>query len=161
MLHDAEFWVAASFVIFLGIVWWMGGFGAFTQGLDSRGKRIQAELDEARRLREDAARVLEDYKRRQAEAEREAEAIVAGAREDAERIAREGHQRVEDFVARRTAAAETKIAQAEAQAAADVRAAAAEAAVRISETVLRDQLKGERADAFLAKSLSEVRGKLQ
>jgi F-type H+-transporting ATPase subunit b len=160
MFFEPEFWVAVAFVIFLGIVAWAGGFRALVGGLDARGKRVQAELDEAKRLREEAARVLADYRARRQEAEREAEAIVASAREEAERVARETHERMQDFLARRTAAAETKIAQAEQQAFTQVRAAAADAAVRVSETILREQVKGEKAQELLAKSLADVRTKL-
>src|ERR1700709_2583017 len=116
MLHDPEFWVTGALLIFLAIIWKVGGFKAMTSGLDSRGKRIRAELDEAKRLREEASAVLADYQRRRGEAEREAEALVSGAREEAERIAREAHERMADFVKRRTATAEAKIAQAEVQA---------------------------------------------
>jgi F-type H+-transporting ATPase subunit b len=160
MLYEPEFWVAVAFVIFFAIVWKAGAFGALLQGLDARGKRVQAELDEARRLREEAAQVLADYRKRREEAEREADAIVASAREEAERASREAHERLQDFVARRTAAAETKIAQAEQQAFAEVRAAAAETAVRVSETILREQVQGEKAQEILAKSLADVRTKL-
>jgi F-type H+-transporting ATPase subunit b len=160
MFYEPEFWVAVAFLIFFAIVWKVGGLSAITQALDARGKRVQAELDEAKRLREEASRVLADYRKRREEAEREAEAIVASAREEAERVARETHERMTDFIARRTAAAEAKIAQAEVQATAEVRAAAAEAAVRVSETILREQVQGEKAHEILAKSLADVRTKL-
>ena len=161
MLLTAEFWVAVAFVAFLVIVWRVGGFSMMTSGLDSRAKRVRHELDEARRLREEAAAVLADYKRRRTEAEREAEAIVAGAREDAERIAAEGHARLNDFVARRTKAAEAKIAQAEAQASAQVRAAAADAAVKVSETLLRERLQGAAAQDLVRASLGDVKSRLR
>ena len=160
MLADPEFWVLVAFVIFLGIVWYVGGFGTMLSGLDSRGTRIQAELNEAKRLREEAAAVLADYTRRRGEAEREAEAMIAAAREEAERVSREAHARMTDFVARRTAAAEAKIAQAEAQATQQVRAAAAETAVKVSERILREQVQGPMGGELLAKSLAEVRGQL-
>lgn len=161
MLLTAEFWVLVAFVVFFGLAGWMGAFGAMTKGLDSRAKRVQHELDEARRLREEAAAVLADYKRRKQEAEKEAEAIVANAREEAERTAKEGHARLEDFIARRTKAAEQKIAQAESQAAAQVRAAAADAAVKVSETLLREQFTGASAQDMLKSSLGEVKGRLR
>jgi F-type H+-transporting ATPase subunit b len=160
MFFTPEFWVLVAFVVFLGVVAWAGGFKALTDGLDSRGKRVRAELDEAKRLRDEAAAVLADYRRRREEAEREADAIIAGAREEAERAAKEVHERMTDFVARRTAAAEAKIAQAEGQAFAQVRAAAAEAAVRVSETILREEVKGEKGQELLARSLADVRAKL-
>jgi F-type H+-transporting ATPase subunit b len=160
MMTEAEFWVAVSFFIFVGIVWYVGGFKTLFEGLDHRGKRIQAELDEAKRLREEAAQVLADYRRRREEAARAADTIVASAREEAQRSAEEAHQRMTDFVARRTAAAEAKIAQAETQATAQVRAAAADAAIRVSETILRERMTGDAAQSLLDRSLAEVRTKL-
>ncbi len=98
--------------------------------LDHRSERIKAELDDAKRLKEEAAKLLGEYKACRASAEREAEEIIANAKSEAERIATEAKAKMEDFVARRTKTAESKIALAEAQALADVRAAAANAAVR-------------------------------
>ena len=93
MFFEAEFWVAVAFAIFAAILWKAGAFRQMTDALDQRGKRIQAELDEAKRLREEAARVLADYQKRRTEAEREAEAIVSSAREEAERGAAERRPR--------------------------------------------------------------------
>ena len=161
MFFEAEFWVAVAFAIFVAILWKAGAFRQMTDALDQRGKRIQAELDEAKRLREEAARVLADYQKRRTEAEREAEAIVSSAREEAERGAAQAQQRMEDFVKRRTAAAEAKIAQAETQAMAEVRAAAADAAIQVSEAILRERMAGDAAqELMISKSLADVRRKL-
>ncbi len=161
LLHEAEFWVGVAFVIFLGIAWYAGAFATLTSGLDGRGKRIQAELDEARRLREEATGVLAEYKRRRDAAEKEAADIVASARDEAERVAREAHERLTDFIARRTATAEAKIAQAENAAAQQVRAAAADAAIRVSERLLREDMKGGAGDDYLTRGLAEVRTRLR
>lgn len=161
MLLEAEFWVAVAFVVFMAIVWKVGGFGQMTKGLDGRAKRVRSELDEARRLREEAASVLADYKRRRGEAEKEAETILAGAREEAERIGAEGRAQLGDFIARRTKAAEAKIAQAETQATAQVRSAAADAAIRVSEVILRERMQGEAAHDLVKASLRAVQTRLQ
>jgi len=152
--------VAVAFVIFIGVIIYVGAHKKIIDALDSRAARIKTELDEARRLREEAAQVLADYKRRREDAEREAAAIVAAAREEAQRTAAEAHQRMTDFVARRTAAAEAKIAQAETQAMSEVRAAAADAAVRVSESILRDRMKGDAGQELLVHSLDEVKTRL-
>ena len=47
MLLDAEFWVAVAFVLFMGVVWKVGGFAQITKALDTRGRRVRSELDEA------------------------------------------------------------------------------------------------------------------
>jgi F-type H+-transporting ATPase subunit b len=128
--------------------------------LDHRAERIKAELDDARRLKDEAAKVLAEYKARRASAEREAEDIITNAKAEAERIATDAKTKMEDFVARRTKTAESKIALAEAQAVADVRAAAAEAAVTAAGTILSQSVKGQVADDLLAKGIAEVRQKL-
>jgi F-type H+-transporting ATPase subunit b len=159
-LLEAEFWVAVAFLIFLGVLGYVGVHRKILDALDQRAARIKAELDEARRLRDEAAGLLAEYQRKQADAQREAEAIVTEAKAEAERVAAEAHAKVEDFVARRTKIAETKISQAEAQALADVRAAAADAAVAAAEQILTQSAKGKTADDLVAKGIEDVKSKL-
>ena len=160
MFEDPETWVAIAFVILMGVFAYIGVHRTVLKALDNRSARIKAELDDARRLRDEAAKVLAEYKTRRASAEREAEEIVAGAKAEAERIATEAKAKMEDFVARRTKTAESKIALAEAQALADVRAAAADAAIAAASTVLSKTVKGKVADELLAKGITEVQQKL-
>lgn len=160
MFFDPETWVAIAFVILMVVFGYLGVFKKAMAALDHRADRIKAELDDATRLKQEAAKVLADYKARTASAEREAADIIANARSEAERIATEAKAKVEDFVARRTKTAESKIALAEAQALADVRAAAAEAAVQAASTILSQSVKGRVADDLLAKGITEVRQKL-
>jgi len=160
MFFDPETWVAIAFVILMVLFGYLGVFKKVTTALDHRADRIKAELDDATRLKQEAAKVLADSKARSATAEREAADIIANAKSEAERIATEAKAKMEDFVARRTKTAESKIALAEAQAVADVRAAAAEAAVQAASTILSQSVKGKVADDLLAKSINEVRQKL-
>ena len=160
MLHEAEFWVAIGFFVFLGLLGYVGVHRKIGQSLDERAARIKAELDEARKLRDDAAQLLADYQRKRGEAEHEAADIIASAKAEAERLAVEAKAKVEDFVSRRTKMAEVKIAQAVAQAAADVRAAAADAAVAAAERILAQQAKGPLAADLIAKGIEDIRKKL-
>ena len=160
MFFDPENWVAIAFVILMVGFGYLGIFKKALVALDHRADRIKAELDDAMRIKQEAAKLLADYKARSASAEREAADIVANAKSEAERIASEARAKMEDFVARRTKAAEGKIAQAEAQALADVRAAAANAAVAAASTVLSQTVKGPVADDLLAKGIAEVSRKL-
>jgi F-type H+-transporting ATPase subunit b len=160
MFYEPETWVAIAFIILMGLFAYLGIHRTVLKALDHRAERIKAELDDARRLKEEAAKLLADYKARHASAEREAQDIVASARAEAERIAAEAKVKLEDFVARRTKTAESKIALAEAQAIADVRAAAANAAVAAASTILSQSVKGSVADDLLAKGINEVRAKL-
>ena len=160
MFAEPEFWVAVAFLIFVGILVYVGVPKMLLGALDDRAKRVQAELDEARRLKEEAQKLLAEYKAKQRQADEEAVAIIEGAKAEAERIAAESKTKMEEFVARRTKMAETKIAQAEAQAVADVRAAAAEAAVTAAEKILTASVKGKVADDLLTRGIGDVKAKL-
>lgn len=159
-MGSAEFWVAIAFLILMGIFGWMGVHRTILKALDNRSNRIKDELADARRLKEEAAKLVEEYRTRRAAAEREAQDIVASAKAEAERVAAETKAKMEDFVARRTKSAETKIALAEAQALADVRAAAADAAVAAASQIMSQTVKGQVADDLLAKGIADVRAKL-
>jgi F-type H+-transporting ATPase subunit b len=154
---EAEAWVAVAFVLFLGILVYVGAHRRVIDGIDQRQARIKAELEEARRLREEAQALLVEYQRKRHDADREAEAIIATANAEAERLAAEGKTRLEDFVARRTKMAETKIAQAEAQALADVRSSAADAAVAAAEKILSTTAKGKIADDLVVRGIADLR----
>jgi F-type H+-transporting ATPase subunit b len=160
MFFEAETWVAIAFLAFLGLLGYVGVYRMLAKSLDDRAARIRTELDEARKLRDDAAQLLADYQRKRQGAESEAQGIVAGARAEAERMAADAKAKVEEFVARRTKLAETKIAQAETQAAAEVRGAAAEAAVAAAEKILAQEAKGKLAAELIAKGIEDVRKKL-
>ena len=136
MIDDPETWVAIAFIILMGLFGYLGIHHTVLKALDNRSARIKSELDDARRLKDEAAKVLDEYKARRASAEREAEDIISSAKAEAERIATDAKTKMEDFVARRTKTAESKIALAEQQALADVRAAAAEAAVAAASSIL-------------------------
>ena len=160
MFSEPEFWVAVAFVILIGVFVYYGIHRTVLTTLDHRSDRIKAELDDARRLKDEAAKLLAEYQACHASAEREARNIIDSAKAEAERIASEAKAKLEDFVARRTKTAESKIALAEAQAVADVRSAAANAAVSAASIILSQSVKGEVADDLLARGITEVRQKL-
>ncbi|MEW6639346.1 MAG: ATP F0F1 synthase subunit B [Pseudomonadota bacterium] len=157
---EAEDWVAVAFLILMGVFAYFGVHRTLLKALDNRSDRIKKEIDDARRLKEEAAKLVAEYRARRESAEREAQDIVANAKAEAERIAAEAKAKMEDFVARRTKSAENKIAMAEAQALADVRAAAAEAAVTAASSILSQSVKGSVNENLIAQGIQDVRQKL-
>jgi F-type H+-transporting ATPase subunit b len=158
-LMETENWVALGFLCFLGLLAYLGAHRKLVENIDARQARIKSELDEARRLREEAQSLLAEFERKGREAETEAAAIIASARIEAERLASEAKAKAEDFVTRRTKMAEAKIAQAESQALADVRSAAAEAAVTAAEKILSAAAKGKIAEDLLTRGIEDIKQK--
>jgi len=156
MFSDPEFWVGVAFLIFVAVLVWQGAPALITKTLDARAARIRAELDEARRLRDEAQALLAEYQRKQRDAEKEAEDIVALAREEAQLYAADARRKLDEQLARRGAMAEAKIAQAEAQAVAEVRSRAAEVAVAAAARLIGEELSEAKAKQLIDDSIRNV-----
>ena len=154
---DATFWVGAAFVLFVGILVYLKVPGMLTGVLDERAKKISDDLDQARELREEAQVLLATYQRKQRDALKEAEEIIAHAKEEAMREAEQAEKKLEESVARRQQAALNKIALAEAQAENEVRDAAVEIAIAAATAVVAQQVQGDRADALVNTAIQDLR----
>ncbi|ODR94913.1 ATP F0F1 synthase subunit B [Methyloceanibacter stevinii] len=159
-LATAEFWVAVSFFLFVGLVVYFGAHKMIASALDNRASAIAKELADAQALREEAEAVLADYKKKTANAAREAEDIIELAAKEAEALALETSRAMTEQFERRMKMAEDKIAQAEADALRDVRAAAADAAVSAAQTVISSSLTPETADKLIGAGIDDLKSKL-
>lgn len=157
---DPSTWVSIFFFTFVALLVWKKVPDLITDALDKRSADIQKELDDARKLREEAQHILAEYQRKAREAEQEAEGIVAQAKKEAENFAKETRTKLEETLERRSKAADLKIIQAEAKAVEEVRTAAINAAIEASETLLAGQAKGTKADELINKSISELKERM-
>jgi F-type H+-transporting ATPase subunit b len=160
VLHDPETWVAVGFVLVIALLVWKGVPGMVGKMLDQRAAVIAAELEEAKRLRAEAAALLSDYQKRAASAEAEARGIVDAATAEAAQFQKEARAALEAQIARRAAAAQEKIAQAEAAALNEIRGLAADAAVGAAQKLIIARLDEKRASGLIADSIKGVGDKL-
>src|SRR5690606_31250392 len=151
----ASIWVLIGLLIFLGIIVYFGVPKMIGKVLDDRIRRSENEPSEAERLGAEAKALLEEYRRKREEADKEAEGIVAAAREEAFRLTAEAKESLETLIARRERAVAEKIGQAEAQAVAEVRARSADVAVEAARRLLIQQMptKGE---ALVEQAIKDV-----
>jgi len=156
MAFDNTFWAFVALIIFLLIIFYLKVPGQIVAALDKRSDAIKDELERARALREEAQALLSEYQRKQREAEKEAEDIVAEARHEAERLTEESNVALEEMIDRRTRAAEAKIAQAESQAVAEVRSHATEVAIDAAARVLGKTVTGNTADKLIDDGIAEI-----
>lgn len=159
-MFDASFWALIGLLIFLGILAYFKVPAMITKSLDDRANKIRNELEEARKLREEAAEVLAEYQRKRKEAEKEAESVVEAANREAKAIAVEARAKTEEYVERRTAMAEQKIAQAEADAINAVRSSAVDVAIAATEKLLADKMTTKSEGDLFKQSLSQVKSGL-
>lgn len=160
IFSTAEFWVAVAFFGFVGLLAYYKVPALISKALDERADAIRSELDEARRLREEAQQLLADYQRRSREAEEEASAIIDQARREAEALASETRKGLNESLERRTKLAEEKIARAESQALTEVRAAAVDSAIAAAQRIIKSKVTPEVNERLVDQSVGELKRKL-
>lgn len=160
LIQDPTFWVAVAFVVFVVLVF-KPIKGALIGGLDTKIAEIRQEVEEAEKLREEAQSLLANYQRQQRQAIQDAEAIVAHAKEEAERHRAEADEAMKDMVRRQEEQAREKIAQAEAAAILEVRSMSVELAMAAAEKLLAERLAGEEGSRLIDNSIEDIPRKLQ
>lgn len=151
----AETYVAVAFVLFILIVLWKGR-NAVVGPLDARAARIRTDLDEAARLRAEAAALAADAKNKYDAAIKDAESIVTQARAEAQRLREKAERDLADSIARRETQASDRIAQAEAQAVAAIRARTVELSVTAARDLATDALQGQTASSLVDRTIAAL-----
>lgn len=159
-LDNPELWVAVGLFLFFGILVVAGVFKMIAGQLDAKAAKIQAELDEAARLRAEAEALLAQIRKEKGEAEAQAADMLKAAEADARRLEAESKAKLEESLARRQALAERRIAQAEAQASAEVKAAAADLAAKAAEAILTQRAATQKADPLLDAAIAQIGSRL-
>jgi F-type H+-transporting ATPase subunit b len=160
LLSDTSFWAFIGLIFFFGILIWFKVPGMITAQLDDRAAKIKHDLDEARRMREEAQELLASFQRKQREAEAEAESIIEQAKADAKHLRDESRTELAARLERRTALAEQRIAQAEAHAVAEVKAMAADLATDAAARLIAENLKKADHSKRIKDDLVDLEGRL-
>jgi F-type H+-transporting ATPase subunit b len=155
LFAEPEVWVLLAVVVFL-IGVWKPARRVILGGLDARAARIRAELETARRLRDEAQEALAGYQKQQREAAAEAEAIIAHARAEAERIAAQAARNLEATLERRQQLAKERIAQEEARALSEIRAVTVDVAIAAARQVIVAELDEGRGAALIDTAIADL-----
>jgi len=159
MLSSEYTWLTVSLGIFLGLVVWKG-LKPILASLDARGERIRSEIEEAQTLRDEAQKLLAEYKRKQRDALKEAGEIVEHARGEVEILQAAAQKDLEEQLQRREKTAMEKIAQAEAQAVAEVRTQAVEVALAAAAKLITQNIDDAKANDLTAQAIKDVGNRL-
>jgi len=155
-LGSPTIWVFFALLIVIVGLMSKGVHKFMGKALDARADGIRKDLDEAKKLREEAQALLASYQRKQAEAEEQAKSIVEQARKDAETMAEQARKDLKDKLARRAELAEAKIANAEAQAMSDVKSKAVDMAMVAAEKLIREEFKATDHSALVKDGIAQL-----
>jgi len=148
-----------AFAAFFVLLYFLGVPNMILSALDARSQAIAKELHEARRMREEAEKLLADYQAKRAQAEAEAKTIVDTAKEQAAAVAEETRQSMMAAMARREKQVDDRIANAETKAVDEVRAASVEAAVAAAERMIRERMNDPTQAALIEEGVGEMKRK--
>ena len=155
MHFDEAMWVALGFILFVVLVWKKAG-AALAETLDTRSAKIKYELDEARKLHEEAKSELDSLKGLKRDAEKEAKTIVANAKAAANRIRETAAQKAVETVARREAQAAAKIQASEAALVNELRAKAASLAVNAARELIAEKMDEDASLKLIETSVKQI-----
>jgi F-type H+-transporting ATPase subunit b len=156
---DATFVALLALVLFLALLWRLKVPTMILSALDARSQAIAKELHDARRMREEAEKLLAEYQAQRAQAEAEAKTIVDTAKEQAAAVAEETRQSMLAAMARREKQVDDRIANAETKAVDEVRGAAAEAAIAAAERMIRERMNDDAQSALVEEGVGEMQRK--
>ena len=159
-LANTDFVVLISFLLFIGVLVYLKVPGLLGGQLDKRAAGIQAEIDEARALREEAQTLLASFERKQLEVQEQADRIVAQAKESAAEAAEAAKADLVRSIERRVQAAEDQIASAEAGAGKQVRDEAIRIAVASAGEVVSRDMSAGKANSLIDEAIDTVKTKL-
>lgn len=159
-LRNTDFIVLLAFLVFVGILVYFKVPQLLGSMLDKRAQGIRGDLDEAKRLREEAQEIYASYERRQREVKGQAEQIIANAKREAEAQAEKAKEDLKTSIQRRLKAAEDQIASAENDAVRAVRDRAVQTAVAAASELLAQQVSSGQRSAGIDDAIEDVARRL-
>ncbi|HKO30313.1 MAG TPA: F0F1 ATP synthase subunit B [Nitrospiraceae bacterium] len=133
------FWEVISFGILLFVLY-KYAFPGILSALEEREKRIKDSLDQAEHHRSEAERKLKEYEAKLNSAAKEAEGILAAAKERAQRFMEENEQRMTTEAERIKGEATREIDHERRKAIQDIRAHTTDLALMVAEKVVQRSL---------------------
>lgn len=138
-LEDSAIWVLFSFLIFLAVAWKLGKDKVLAL-LDRKIANIRKDIETAESLRIEAQELLAQYQRKQRDAAKESEQIIATAQKHVEQIKKQAAVDLKATMKRREQQLEQRIKRMEENAIEEIKAHAATLAVQATAEIIADKL---------------------
>ncbi len=154
---DATFWVAVSFFIFVGIVFYFKVPQKVGRSLDESIKKIKEEIDNAEKLKDEAKNILSEYESKISKSKEEIKNLIQKAEKQAEANIIKTNEEFHNIVENRKKAAEEKIKQMKAQAIKDVKNSSVDIAIRSVEKIIKNSIDKKKLDKIYISSIDEAK----
>ena len=154
---DATFWVAVSFLIFVGLLFYLKVPQKIGRSLDESIKKIKEEIDNAEKLKDEAKNILSEYESKVSKSKEEIKNLIQKAEKQAESNIIKTNEEFHNIVENRKKAAEEKIKQMKTQAIKDVKNSSVDIAIRSVEKIIKNSIDKKKLDKIYISSIDEAK----
>ena len=157
MTIDATFWVAISFIIFIGIIFYLKVTQKIDMSLSESIKKIKDSLENAEKLKDEAKNILSENEAKVSKSKEEIKKFLDNAKNQAEKDIIKTNKEFHKIVENRKKSAEAKIKQMKAQAIRDIKNSAIEIAVQSVEKIIKNSIDKKKLDKIYISSIDETK----
>ena len=157
MMIDATFWVAISFLIFVGVIIYFKVPQKIDGSLNESIKKIKESLDDAEKLKDEAKNILSEYDSKVSKSKEEIKNLITDAKNQAEKNIIKTNEDFHKIIENRKKSAEEKIGQMKIQAIKDVKNSSVDIAIGSVEKIIKNSIDKKKLDKIYISSIEEAK----
>ena len=157
MIIDATFWVAISFIIFLGVLVYFKIPQKVITILNESIDSIKNEVDSAETLKEESKNILSEYEKKISNSKSEIKHMIDAATEEAEKIVLKTNEEFHVQMDNRKKNTEDRIKQMKNQALQDIKNASVKISIQAVEMLLKNSLDKNKLNKIFTSSIEETK----
>ncbi len=157
MIIDATFWVAISFLIFIGILVYFKIPQKVDETLNESIKKIKDEIENAEKLKDEAKNILSEYETKVGKSKDEAKKLIEIAKDQAEKNIIKTNKEFHNIVENRKKSAEQKIKQMKMQAIKDIKNSSVNIAILAVKKIIENSIDKKKLDKIYISSIEETK----
>ena len=154
---DATFWVAISFLIFLGLLFYLKVPQKVDQALSKSIKAIRGEIENAEKLKDEARNILSEYETKLSKSKDEIKNLVRDAETQAEKNIIKANEEFHIVIENRKKTAEEKIKQMKTQTIKDLKNSSVDIAILSLEKIIKNSIDKKKLDKIYISSIDEAK----
>ena len=161
MIIDATFWVAVSFFLFLGVLFYFNIPKKISSALNVSIDEIKSDVADAEKLKEESKNILSEYEKKISNAKAEVKAMLEAAADEAEKHVLKSNEEFHSQMENRKKNTEERIKQMKNQALKDIKNASVKIAISSVESLLKNSLDKNKLNKIFIESLEETKSTLK
>ncbi len=157
MTIDSAFWVAVSFLIFLGILVYFKIPQKVKEILEQNIFNIKSQINDAEKLKEEAKSILSEHEKKISNSKAEVKLMISKASEASDKNVITTNKEFHNLMENRKKNAEERIKQMKNQAIKDIKNASVKIAVESVEKLLKNSIDKSKLDKVFSSSIEETK----